>query len=281
MRKIFFITLIFALPVSAEQFQAPVTDTQWQVIESPLECSLMQTIPDFGKAGFYRRNGGGLSLTFNTHSHAAKQDKVRFQIAAAPWQNSDDRHTLVSKPTHTGQTEFSIDGVLAQQALSQMQEGRFPVIEYRSQSYSNEVTVMLSTIKFNDSMDSFQQCLSNLHADTFDEISKLTVYFELEQAELTPAAKKALSRLADYAKVDDTIRQIRIASHTDNHGRRRLNGPLSDARALNIKRFLINEYEIPETLISINSYVDVKPAASNKTPLGRAKNRRAEITLIR
>ncbi|WP_273151320.1 OmpA family protein [Methylophaga thiooxydans] len=277
----FFFALFFALPVSAEQFQAPVTDTQWQVIESPLECSLMQSIPGFGEAGFYRRNGGALSLSFISQSHAARQNNVLFQIAEAPWQNKEQRQTLTSQPTERGQTRFSLNGVLAQQALSQMQEGRFPVIEYPSQSYSDNVTVMLSTVKFNDSFASFQQCLSQLHPDTFGEVNKLTVYFEIEQATLTPVAKKALTRLAGYVKVDDSINQIKIASHTDNHGRRRLNEPLSDARALSIKRFLITEFEIPEQLISINSYVEAKPTASNKTPLGRAKNRRAEITLVR
>ena len=275
------IATLLAFPVFAEQFQAPVTDTRWQLIESPLECSLMQTIPDFGEAGFYRRNAGPLSLSFTSHSHAAQQNHVLFQIAEAPWQNSEQRHTLISKPTEQGQTRFAIEGVLAQQALSQMQEGRFPVIEYQSQSYKQQLTVMLSTVKFHDSMASFRQCLANLHPDTFNDINKLTVYFELEQASLTPAAKKALSRLAQYVKVDDSINLIKISSHTDNHGRRRLNEPLSDARALSIKQYLISEFEIPEQLISINSYVDFKPAASNKTQLGRAKNRRAEITLIR
>jgi len=278
--KLFF-ALLLALPASAEQFQAPVTDTQWQVIESPLECSLMQVIPGFGEAGFYRRNGGSLSLSFNSHSHAAKQNNVLFQIAEAPWQNKDQRNTLTSKPTTMGQTRFSLDGVLAQQALSQMQEGRFPVIEYPSQSYADNVTVMLSTVKFNESFASFQQCLSHLHPDTFNEINKLTVYFEIEQATLSPVSIKALSRLAEYVKVDDSVSQIKIASHTDNHGRRRLNEPLSNARAMSIKRFLVGEFEIPEQLFSINSYVDVKPTASNKTQLGRAQNRRAEITLVR
>lgn len=97
------IATLLAFPVFAEQFQAPVTDTRWQLIESPLECSLMQTIPDFGEAGFYRRNAGPLSLSFISHSHAAQQNHVLFQIAEAPWQNSEQRHTLISKPTEASQ----------------------------------------------------------------------------------------------------------------------------------------------------------------------------------
>jgi outer membrane protein OmpA-like peptidoglycan-associated protein len=270
----------FATPVLAEQFQAPVTDTKWQVIESPLECSLMQTIPGYGEAGFYRRNAGPLTLLFKSYSQSADQNNVTFQLAEAPWQNSEQRETLTSLPTESGQQAFSLKGVLAEQALSQMQEGRFPVIEYRSKTYRGDITVMLSTVKFYESLTAFQQCLNNLHPDTFNDINKLTVYFGLEEATLDVAAKKALTRLAKYVQVDDSISQIKIASHTDNHGRRRLNEPLSDARGLVIKNFLIDEFSIPAELISVNSYVDRKPATSNKTPLGRAHNRRAEITLV-
>lgn len=269
------------MPLLAEEFQAPVTDTRWQVVESPLECSLMQTIPGFGEAGFYRKNSGPLQLQFLTHSQPAEQSQVQFQIAPAPWLHSDELIPLTTQSATKGQTRFIVEGNPAQQALSQLQEGRFAYLEYRSQYYHNNISVKLSTIKLNDSLPAFQQCLANLHPDTFDEINQLTVYFGLEQSTLDAAAQKALNRLARYARLDESITQIRIASHTDSHGKRKLNAPLSDARAQAVKNFLVNEHQIPPQLISINSFVDFKPAASNKTPKGRAYNRRAEITLIR
>jgi outer membrane protein OmpA-like peptidoglycan-associated protein len=279
------IIFIFSCLVSgtalAEQFQAPVTDTRWQVVESPLECSLMQTIPGFGEAGFYRPNGGSLQLRFRTDSLPARQNTVSFQIAAAPWQNSDEQLELTAKPTENGQQHFVLEGVPAQEALNYLQEGRFPIIEYHSQAYQEAISVMLSTIKLNDSLPAFRQCLNSLHPDTFDQVNKLTVFFQLEQASLDAAAQRALNRLADYAKLDDSIRQIRISSHTDSHGRRSLNEPLSDARANAVKNYLIQQHDIPASLIRVESHVAHKPAASNKTVEGRARNRRAEITLIR
>lgn len=272
---------LLSTPLLAEEFQAPVTDTRWQVVESPLECALMQTIPGFGEAGFYRRNSGPLQLVFSTDSQPARQNNVQFQVAAAPWQNSNEHMALTSLPTTNGQHQFMVEGIVARQALNYLQEGRFTFIEYRSQTSSQDIRVMLSTIKLNDSLPAFQQCLNNLHPDTFNEVNKLTVYFGLEQTTLDAAAKKALERLARYTKLDSSITQIRISSHTDSHGRKHLNEPLSDARAHAVKNFLVNEHEIPEQLISIQSYVDHKPAASNKTIEGRARNRRAEITLIR
>jgi outer membrane protein OmpA-like peptidoglycan-associated protein len=275
------LTCLLSQPLLAEQFQAPVTDTRWQVVESPLECSLTQAIPGYGEAGFYRRNGSSLQLTFNTHSQPAEQNHVQFLVAPAPWQNSDETQTLTSLPTKADQTRFQVEGNVALEALAQLQEGRFPLIEYRSQSFSKNIRVMLSTIRLNDSLPAFQQCLQNLHPDSFEEISKLTVYFPLGKATLDAASKKALNRLADYVKLDDSIRQIRISSHTDNYGRKRVNEPLSDARAHAVKTYLLKEHELPAELIRVQSFIDHKPAASNKTVEGRARNRRAEITLLR
>lgn len=278
---VFIITCLLTAPLLAEEFQAPVTDTRWQVIESPLECSLMQTIPGFGEAGFYRRNGGSLKLLFNTDSLPAKQNRVVFQIAAAPWQNTDEKLKLTSLPTASGQKAFQLEGVLAREALNYLQEGRFPLIDYHSQAYQEAISVKLSTVRLNDSLPAFQQCLSNLYPDTFEDINKLTVYFQLEQAALDSAAKQALDRLGQYARLDDSIRQIRISGHTDSHGRRSLNAPLSTARAHAVKTYLMQQHDIDASRIRVESHVARKPAASNKTVEGRARNRRAEITLIR
>lgn len=272
---------LIAQPLLAEQFQAPVTDTRWQVVESPLECSLTQEIPGFGNAGFYRRNGSALKLVFNTMTQPAAQNNVQFQVAPAPWQNSEEMETLTSLPTKAGQTRFQVEGSVAMEALVQLQEGRFPLIEYRSQTFARDIQVLLSTIRLNDSLPAFQQCLQNLHPDSFEEVSKLTVYFPLGKATLDNSSKQALSRLAGYVKLDDSIRQIRINSHTDNYGRKSINEPLSDARAHAVKTYLLAEHDIPPELIQVQSYVDHKPAASNKTKEGRARNRRAEVSLIR
>lgn len=278
--SILFSTL-FASAVHAEQFQAPVTDTQWHVTESPLECSLMQPIPDFGEAGFYRRNGGPLSLSFKTFSQPSTQSLISFEIAEAPWQNSDEHQPLQSVSAEKGQKEFVITGLAAEQALTQLQNGQFPVIRYHSMTGMKEISVMLSTVHLSDSLPAFQQCLGDLYPDTFAEVQFLTIYFDLEKSELTAVAKKALDRLAGYIKIDQTIKEIYISSHTDTHGRRSLNEPLSEARANCIKDYLVKEHGIDEGLFRIKSFVETKPAATNKTQIGRAYNRRAEIKLTR
>lgn len=280
-KRIFLIVLSLGSVAHAQQFQSPITDTHWQVIETPLECSLIQHIPDFGEAKFSQATGGDLSLSFTTSHYPASQNNAQFEIAAALWQNNDERIALTSIPTETGQTVFELKGQLARQALTQLQEGLLPALRYHSPNSYSGVDVLMSTVHLSDSISGFQQCIANLHPDTFESVRKLTIHFGLEQARLNADAEKALTRLANYVKVDNSIKRIKITGHTDNHGRKRLNAPLSEMRAAAVKQFLVEKGQIPEQLITTSAYIEKKPLASNKTDQGRALNRRAEITLIR
>ena len=282
LNKLLFISItLFISSVHAEQFQAPVTDTKWQVIESPLECTLSQEIKGYGSAKFTKKSQGELQLIFSTKMFPSTQSNASFEIAQAPWQNSEERQKLISVPTLNNQTQFEISGHFAELALTHIQEGRFPAVRYRTQSASEDISVLLSTVHFRDSHVAFQQCIDNLHPDVYNDIRKLTVYYGLEDSDLSEGNKKALTRIADYVKVDDSIRRIDISGHTDSHGRKRLNIPLSEARVLTIKQFLIKTCEIPESLITTSYHREFRPAARNKTKQGRALNRRAEIEVLR
>lgn len=277
----YFTLLSLSLVLQAEQFQAPLTDTRWQVTETPLECTLSQPIADFGEAKFQRKSGDSLQLIFTTKSYPSTQGNVNFEIAQAPWQNIEQRIPMTTISAEKGQTEFILSEPFSNQALTQIQEGRFPTLRYNSLNIPDEISVLLSTVHLADSMPAFEQCLDSLPSYSFKDISKLTVYFSSELADLTPHAKQALTKLADYVKMDSTVKRITISGHTDNHGRRRLNQALSESRAIAIKNFLTTQCEIPEALISTSFHLEWKPISSNKSVSGRALNRRAEVEVFR
>lgn len=164
--------------------------------------------------------------------------------------------------------------------LTRIQEGQFPTLRYKSRNASDDIDVLLSTVHLTDAMPAFQQCLQNLHPYLYNDIRKLTVHFELEKAELNAEAQAALIKIADYVKIDPSVKSISIAGYTDNHGRKRLNIPLSEARAAAVKNFLMAQ-EIPEKLITITFHREFNPSTTNKTKKGRAFNRRAEIEVLR
>lgn len=283
MTTIFFhLLLILAVPVAvAQQFQAPVTDTNWQVIETPMECTLTQSITGYGDAKFSQKSGDDFMLVFTTKILPSTQSDLAFEIAEAPWQNIEQRMLLTTMHVEKNQNSFIIKGELAKQALTHIQEGRFPTIRYTSQNTAEEISVLMSTIHLADSMPAFQQCLDDLYPYTYNDIRKLTIHFELEKSDLNTAAQQALNKLADYVKIDDSIKRVSITGHTDSHGRRHINEPLSQARAITVKNYLVNTCGLPEKLITTSSHIERKPAASNQTATGRAINRRAEIEVFR
>lgn len=281
LKKLLFACLLLSHPVSqAEQFQPAITDTQWELVTNPIECSLRQPIRDFGDAKFSQVAGGPFSLTFQTSTQPSKQGNVTFEIAQAPWQNSEQRQDLVIVKTRQGQMQFSINGVNARQALNHINEGRFPTIFYLSQHSNQEINVLMSTVHLQDYLPQFETCLAGILPYSFKHIQNLTVNFELEKSELGDLEKAALIKLVRFVKADTSITKVALSGHTDSHGRKRLNQALSDARAAVVKNFLM-ENGIPENLITITSHLELIPVMSNKTQTGRAHNRRTEIEVFR
>ena len=88
-----------------------------------------------------------------------------------------------------------------------------------------------------------------------------------------------IKKLADTLKENPNIK-IEIDGHTDNIGSKEYNYQLSLKRANALKNILINEYKIAPKRIKIKGFGATKPIASNKTPEGRAKNRRVVVINI-
>lgn len=67
-----------------------------------------------------------------------------------------------------------------------------------------------------------------------------------------------------------------LSGHTDNVGKPASNKTLSQKRAMAVKNYLVDAGVDPGRIAAVG-YGSTKPIASNKTPQGRAKNRRVEF----
>ncbi|WP_411550316.1 OmpA family protein [Leptospira venezuelensis] len=103
--------------------------------------------------------------------------------------------------------------------------------------------------------------------------------FDYNKSELKPEAKKVLERIADVLKKYPE-REIRIGGHTDDKGSQEYNLKLSQDRALSVLQELRDSHGIEETRMSYRGYGKSQPVAENSTELGRAKNRRVDITIV-
>lgn len=144
---------------------------------------------------------------------------------------------------------------------------------------------------------------TNLESEVWlnNEFDKASQEFTSNEAEVYKQGDKLLLRLKglsfannksevvskDYAllaKVQQVIReigpsQVEISGHTDSVGSKALNEELSTQRAKAIQAYLITNNNVPSEEITAVGYGFSKPIATNKTALGRAQNRRVDVTI--
>jgi OOP family OmpA-OmpF porin len=109
-------------------------------------------------------------------------------------------------------------------------------------------------------------------------VSEVLLQFEFDKSDLTAEAK---------ARLDDAVAALKangqggvsfaLEGHADASGSERYNDKLSQARAETVRRHLAEQHQIAADKISVASFGESKPAASNETPEGRAQNRRVLI----
>lgn len=88
----------------------------------------------------------------------------------------------------------------------------------------------------------------------------------------------SLNALAELLKKNPNWK-LQIDGHTDNVGNAKTNTLLSQKRANAVKKYLSSK-GVAATRINAKGYGSSKPIADNKTPEGRDRNRRVEMTVI-
>ena len=116
------------------------------------------------------------------------------------------------------------------------------------------------------------------------------VLFEPSSADLAQDGRIQIARVAEIlAEVSSAIPPeidwvIRVDGHTDNTamsgtGRYRDNWELSQARALSVVRFMIDELAFPATRLAATGFGEFQPLAAGDSPEALAQNRRIELKL--
>ncbi len=127
-------------------------------------------------------------------------------------------------------------------------------------------------------LDATKQRLSDL--DSFKEVSALTVLFKFNSVELTPRAKTLLDGLVDIA-TSQTGYLMEIRGFASSDGNPIYNRQLSEKRALQVLRYLVDHHNIPlRRIVSPYGHGDAHPIANDTQLAGRKLNRRVVIRLL-
>ena len=153
-------------------------------------------------------------------------------------------------------------------------KGRVANDGLRQQIATNIATVLNPTYTVNNAL-----VVGNGGQSLLDQtLSNRVVEFELSAATLTPAGTAILDdMLAAIRQLNNP--NLQIIGHTDSTGDRVTNIGLSLARATTVRNYLIGKGIPATTLTAVGAGPD-RPAYSNDTLEGRAKNRRIQFSLM-
>jgi outer membrane protein OmpA-like peptidoglycan-associated protein len=104
------------------------------------------------------------------------------------------------------------------------------------------------------------------------------IFFDTKKANLEKASFTELDRVVKLLKENNNL-TIQISGHTDNVGQAKDNLLLSNNRAKAVTTYLIQKGIVAKRLVS-KGFGSTKPIAVNTTDIGRANNRRTELSIL-
>jgi len=106
------------------------------------------------------------------------------------------------------------------------------------------------------------------------------ILFHTGSSTIQKRSDPLLDDIATALKEHTELARIRIEGHTDNVGDAAMNVRLSEARAESVRRALLTR-GVPDQRLQIRGYGETRPVAPNRSPAGRARNRRVEFVILK
>jgi len=270
------------LPAGTQDFHTPLDAVVWQASSENLHCSLSLDIPLYGRATFAQSAGGELGFRIQVKRDAHRVgDRARLRSLPPGWRHADDGVDLGEVEVRRGSIPFLLEEAQARRLLAELQKGMFPTFSYRDWADARDlVSVTLPGVNIRDSLDEFLACVTKLPAYDFADYRDTVVHFATGDAELGPEARQRLDAIARYLRTDPRVKKIVIEGHTDDVGRDPDNDKLGQRRSQAVRDYLVAA-GVPARLFELRSFGEHRPVYTNTTEEGRARNRRAYVTLER
>jgi OOP family OmpA-OmpF porin len=134
-----------------------------------------------------------------------------------------------------------------------------------------------------DKVSSISKNFSKDEADVFQQGKNVIVRlrgikFKVNKAEIPSSSYATLKKVQDSIESLDSSTVI-IEGHTDSTGSPSINMPLSKQRAESVRNYMAANLASNNIEVQTEGYGATKPLSSNKTPQGRAVNRRIDVVI--
>lgn len=122
-----------------------------------------------------------------------------------------------------------------------------------------------------------QKAINNNALKKGQSVILKNVFFDTDAYNLQPVSHTELNRLVQLLSENPKLK-IEIGGHTDSIGTSTHNIELSGRRAKSVYEYIVGK-GIDKQRLSYKGYGSTRPIADNKTPQGRAANRRTEFVV--
>ncbi len=283
------ISILLLLPIttivnaSFKQYEATLSESEWQYAGNPIGCHLTHQVPYYGQAKFKQSAGKGEALHF---SLSYKRQPISYikvasvKSLSADWFPGQSARNIGETKLLMGKHIFKAKDMVSWRLLNELEVGRFPTFQYQDfESHQDQVSVSLSTVGFKKPYDQFLDCLTSLVPHKLPELSKMTLHFDFDQHKVRPQNIEKLKSLAAYAKYNENIDIIFLSGYTDAKGSKGYNTKLSKRRIASVQKIL-SSYGAPENKFKLSAFGEKFPVATNRKAWGRAKNRRVYVKVM-
>jgi uncharacterized repeat protein (TIGR01451 family) len=106
------------------------------------------------------------------------------------------------------------------------------------------------------------------------------VHFATNKDVVLPRSFPLLQQVAAVLKANPEVKKVRIEGHTDDRGNDAFNMDLSQRRANNVRKYLVEQAGIAPERLEAVGYGETQPVDTNKTAAGRENNRRVIFTIL-
>ena len=151
-------------------------------------------------------------------------------------------------------------------------------------TYKEQSTNLQKQTAMSQKLKEIQKNFGSDEAEVYQQGDKLIIRlkgldFAKGDANIPSKNYQLLNKVADAIKSFGPSSKIIVAGSTDSTGSKKINQKLSEKRADAVKNYLVANSAVQETQVETAGLGASKPIESNKTPEGRAANRRVDVTI--
>lgn len=256
----------------------PFDEVKWKTVNKVDSCSIQSDFDRFGYRLTFTKEAGEADMQLQLSGwriggRKEDQNNITFYSESPSWSQGQAARQVITQVNHYRHGD-TLKGEMVNAILDVLRQGYWLSIE------SDHYSVTLPNTGIFDIVKSFNGCLTKLPLTTYENSYNTKLYFQLNQKELSKSNKEAIAELASLIKKDTSIKKVMVDGYTDNVGSSVTNLAVSKARAKTIA-YQLTVDGVSSNLIRVTGQGERFPMASNETALGRDRNRRVEIRLIR